>query len=114
MTTYLLHVTSTEAIHKLSEILIQRNYEITPHNNDSSVIVAYSRQESLRIVQVNIYCINNYLEINVHSTCFSKGTYLLTNDVNEEERIIRDIENNYAYALNTFRLTPEDYVFSLI
>jgi len=114
MTTYLLHVTISEAIQKLSEILIQRNYEITQHNGDRSMIVAYTNHESLRMVQINIYSINNYLEVNVHSTCFSKGTSLLTNDVDEEERIIRETENSFTDYANTFRLTPEDYVFSFI
>ncbi len=78
------------------------------------MIVAYTNHESLRMVQINIYSINNYLEVNVHSTCFSKGTSLLTNDVDEEERIIRETENSFADFTNTFRLTPEDYVFSFI
>ena len=114
MTTYLLHVTIAEAIKKLSEILLSRNYEITLHNPDRSMIVAYTNQDSLRMVQINIYCINNYLEINVHSTCFSKGTSLLTNDIDEEELIARELENYFAYTENTFRLTPEDYVFSYL
>jgi hypothetical protein len=114
MTTYLLHVTIAEAIQELSEILVQRNYELTLHNQDRSMIVAYTRQESLRMVQINIYSINNYLEVNVHSTCFSKGTSLLTNDIDEEELIIRELENSFAGNSNTFRLTPEDYVFSFI
>ncbi len=78
------------------------------------MIVAYTNQDSLRMVQINIYCINNYLEINVHSTCFSKGTSLLTNDIDEEELIARELENYFAYTENTFRLTPEDYVFSYL
>lgn len=78
------------------------------------MIVAYTRQESVRMVQLNIYSINNYLEVNVHSTCFSKGTSFLTNDIDEEESIIRQLENSFSSNANTFRLTPEDYVFSFI
>lgn len=114
MTTYLLHVTIADVMHKLTFILQKRNYEINLHNTDRSMLIAYTSDETLRMVQINIYSINNYLEINIHSTCFSKGTSLLTNDLEEEEIIMEELEKSFSSNSNTFRLTPEDYVFSFL
>ena len=114
MTTYLLHVTIADVIYRLNEILSSRNYEINFQNQDQTMIVAYTTNEFLRMVQINLRPINSYLEINIHSTCFCKGTSLLTNDICEEEFLSNTLEASFSNDSNTFRLTPEDYVFSFI
>ncbi len=114
MTTYLLHVTIADVTQRLNDILLNRNYEINFHNQEQTMIVAYSTNEILRMVQINLRPINSYLEINIHSTCFCKGTTLLTNDICEEEFLSNTLETSFSNDYNTFRLTPEDYVFSFI
>lgn len=114
MTTYLLHVTIAEVIQKLTIILVNRNYEINYQNQDQTMVVAYTSKEIMRMIQVNVRSVNMYLEINVHSTCLSKGTSLLTNDPDEEELISNELESSFVNNSNTFRLTPEDYAFSYI
>lgn len=114
MTTYLLHVTIADVIRKLKQILISRNYEINYQNSDHSIVVAYSTNEVLKMVQVNLSVVNTYLELHIHSTCFSPGTSLLTNDSVEEEVISSLLEETFSGEVNSFRLTPEDYVFSFI
>lgn len=114
MTTYLLHVTIADVLDKLTKILIQRNYEINFSHPEQKMIIAYASLDTLRMVQVNILPVNTYLEINIHSTCFCKGTSLLTNDISEEELISKELEASFTNDFNTFRLTPEDYVLSFI
>ena len=114
MTTHLLHVTIAEVIQKLTGILQKRNYEINFQNQDQTMVVAYSTKDTMRMIQVNVHSVNMYLEINVHATCLSQGTSLLTNDPVEEESISTELESDFINSSNTFRLTPEDYAFSLI
>jgi hypothetical protein len=114
MTTYLLHVTNADVILKLTGILQNRNYEISYQNQDQTMIVGYTSNEMMRMIQVNIHPLNTYLEINVHCTFFCKGTSRLTNDSKEEESINNELESFFSNNFNTFRLTPEDYVLSFV